>query len=887
MGLKLPVIFLCLLAHCCLALPTVAAPDVVIPTSPILRLENGSHSAPITAMSADSTCRFVATASLDKTARVWEAATGKALTVLRPPIGDGDEGNLLAVAVSPDGSTVACGGATDYGADGAVVFLFGRANSRITRRITSSGRVVRTLAFSQDGKYLAVGTDIGLSVYRSFDGELAGRDNDNSFEAKGVQFAAPDNQGAPLRLVCSSSDAVYLYKFLETADKPLRKIAEVDAPGSDCGGVAFSPDSKKVAISSESDARVIILSGDGLAELEEHVGHDPYSPSAGGSLACVCWSSDGSQIYGAGSTDEGRETSTIYHWKVGANGKAVKIASGAGQIVGLTRSPGGGLLFSAANVPLGTLGAGGECTLYHRQPASRNNADGDLLVSADGCTIAFPVQPGSSTAHFSLKAHSLTVTPADKTDTLKPPITGRPGVKIDIGAVAELNGNSLDLEPDEPCICKAIAPDEQRFVVGTSHSLQCFNQDRDQLWSRALPSQAWKVNVSGQGNVVVAALGDGTVRWFRMTDGAELCAFYPDDDLKRWVAWTPSCDYDASPGGEDLFGWHVNHGLGHAADFFPGSRFHVDHYRPARVAGALEPSRPVEPGPPAPEAAPGPTGVTPEGSSEVTPSPTAPPRVTVLDAPGQVRGTIATCVDSQGKILLTSFDSKLRPRSLLFSQGVYSEIGPLERRAEASTLGFNQKGQFVGVDYDSTRHSHGFIVTNGVRTRLDAAKGLLGTWPSGINNRGQVTGHYFDQSNRSHGFLWSGGAFTTLDMPGATGGTCAVGINDLGQVVGHFNDKTGRHGFVLSHGVYKTLTAPLGPHNTNATGINARGDIVGSYEDGAGRGRGFLLRHGVYTTLDFPTAVHDFLPVSISDNGRVVGYYKDENDQRHGFVMTP
>jgi hypothetical protein len=30
------------------------------------------------------------------------------------------------------------------------------------------------------------------------------------------------------------------------------------------------------------------------------------------------------------------------------------------------------------------------------------------------------------------------------------------------------------------------------------------------------------------------------------------------------VAWTPGSYYAASPGGEDLIGWHVNRGPGHA-----------------------------------------------------------------------------------------------------------------------------------------------------------------------------------------------------------------------------------------------------------------------------------------------------------------------------------
>ena len=44
-------------------------------------------------------------------------------------------------------------------------------------------------------------------------------------------------------------------------------------------------------------------------------------------------------------------------------------------------------------------------------------------------------------------------------------------------------------------------------------------------------------------------------------------------DGKRWVLWTPEGYYDASPGAEDLIGWHVNLGLDRDADFVPAIRF--------------------------------------------------------------------------------------------------------------------------------------------------------------------------------------------------------------------------------------------------------------------------------------------------------------------------
>jgi WD40 repeat protein len=95
-----------LASFCCAAAGLAGSP----PAEPILRIETGMHTALIKRIAVDGLGRYLATASDDKTCRVWDIKTGEQLRVLRPPIGLGNEGRLYSVAMSPDGRYVFCAG---------------------------------------------------------------------------------------------------------------------------------------------------------------------------------------------------------------------------------------------------------------------------------------------------------------------------------------------------------------------------------------------------------------------------------------------------------------------------------------------------------------------------------------------------------------------------------------------------------------------------------------------------------------------------------------------------------------------------------------------------------------------------------------------------------
>ena len=106
-------------------------------------------------------------------------------------------------------------------------------------------------------------------------------------------------------------------------------------------------------------------------------------------------------------------------------------------------------------------------------------------------------------------------------------------------------------------------------MLGADWSLQAIDAKGQHLWQRKAPGTVWGVNISGDGRLVVAAYGDGTIRWHRMDDGRELLALFVLADKQNWVAWTPEGFYGATAGAFGVLQWQVNRGFDAAADTVP------------------------------------------------------------------------------------------------------------------------------------------------------------------------------------------------------------------------------------------------------------------------------------------------------------------------------
>ncbi len=560
-----------------LAAPAVAAAQGAPPETPFLRIEAGAHAAPVNRIAADASGALLATASDDKTVRLWSLPGGEPRGVLRPPIGEAEEGELFAVALSPDGRLAFAAGITGFAWDRSIsIYLFDTATLRLRGRLAGLPAPVNHLAVSADGTRLAAafGGQAGVKLWDARTGRLIAEDTAYRGPARMVTFAGDG------RFFTTAADGL-----VRAYDADGRKRAEV-APRERARpyGLALSPDGGLIAIGYENASFVDVLSTAALRRV--------FSPDVAGlpaaALPAVAWASDrrgGVQLHAAGFGDQG---GVLRRWADFGLGPARDLAASRDSIVHLLPLATGGLAYAAADPGWGLVSPDGQIARPPRPPgADPRAARGALAVSADARVVEWPGAAGR--LRFDLAAHGLVPATGEGVSPARLAAAGLTVTDWRDSTAPKLNNQRLALGRGEVARSATVAG--ERVLLGTDTHLRLFARDGREVAATPTTGAVWALAAAPEAGAVVAALGDGTLRWFSL-DGprplAERGALFVHADGARWALFTPEGFFDhAEGGGQDLVGVHLNRGRAEQPDWASFAQAYRALYAPAVVRARL------------------------------------------------------------------------------------------------------------------------------------------------------------------------------------------------------------------------------------------------------------------------------------------------------------
>jgi WD40 repeat protein len=547
---------------------------------PILVLNAGGHTARVTQILFTPDGKELISVSDDKTIRTWDVATGEPRRVLRPPIAAGVWGMIEAAALSPDGSLLAVGGLEYVGAGSIYLVSLDRGN--IDRVLSGHALAIQALAFSPDGKRLASGsTDHTIRIWDTASGKCEKTLKGHTDVVRSLAFS-PDGR----HLASASLDKTCRIWLLEQGASDA--ILSGHTAWVRC--IAWSPDGRTIA--SGGDDQVRLWEPDGTpGKFFEKLGNGIQSVTFSPDSRELLFTRGGfTSFYACSLLDlaNGRErlrftrhNNTVGRSDISPDGSLVATSGGNEQDIFVWRRSDGSVL--------------------HRL-AGKGRSNYSAAWSPDGSAIAW----GSTNWGNSFKAtcplelsfdlSELAIGEAARSG-FRRGLTAQEGTQLvwkDRRTVAVKRDAQTDSELRVPgqgnmVRCAALLPGD-RAAVGSSGGLFMFDI-RSGYCIRQVAGHAGEVFAvapSPDGRYLLSASQDQTLQvWDLRSYRWEplLSLFVAGDD---WIAWTPEGYYAASPGGEDLMGWQVNHGPDKMATFYPAAEFRKSLYRPDVICRMME-----------------------------------------------------------------------------------------------------------------------------------------------------------------------------------------------------------------------------------------------------------------------------------------------------------
>ncbi len=556
---------------------------------PLLVVEQGTHSAPVRRIDVDAARGVAVTASDDRTARVWDLASGELRHVLRPFAFGAEGGRVYGAAIHPSRPWVAVGGTTGGEGRAHAIYLFDLDNGALLQTIDARAGDVRKLVWSRDGTVLLAGysgsdgfkafaTDGKPLIEESFGGPVFGM----SVSASG------------LAAVVSLDGSLRLYQARAGAVAPLATVALGQRRAA---AVGFSPDGKSLAVAfadstapsagkERSHEPIEIFD----VESRRSVATLPAIPVFGGDLRVLAWSADGRSIFAGGTAYSQDFSFPVAQYDVAARSATSVTAVAGDSVTDLVALPGGGVAYSSFDGSWGTLSAGRVAQRAAPKVGSvRGDSPEDLELSADARAVRWGMKSAGGGLGFQFERRQFSAKPGK---ALRAPETSfsffaRPSDWNLAQGQPSVAGKRVPLSLGERSRALVVLRSSQSAVLGTNRALVKLNDRGEVQWRSAVDTEIRAVNASEDGRLVVSAMTDGTLRWWRANDGVLLLTLLVQAD-GRWVLWTPSGYYDASAGADRLVGWAVGKSPQQPMDFYSLNRFRDRFNRPDVIDTVLD-----------------------------------------------------------------------------------------------------------------------------------------------------------------------------------------------------------------------------------------------------------------------------------------------------------
>lgn len=472
------------------------------------------HTAEVNDVAYSPDGSLLATASVDGTARLWDARNGQELRQLV-----GHQGTVNSASFSPDGARVATAGA-----DGTVRIWQTDTGHEILDLPAQQGAVNR-VAWSPDGVLLATaGDDDTARLWNAETGELVNTLEGHTDDVYSVAFS-PDGQ----RLASGSRDRTAIVWDVATGQRQVDFVGHTDA----INDVAFSPDGARLATASWDDQALIwdAQTGDQLLPI---VGHDGW-------VRGVEWSADGRTL----ATSSWDRTARL--WDADTGKELLRLTGHLGWIQGIAFDP-------SCSTPPGSATPG--CNLRLATASEDGTARvWSLTAGRDLWTFNRP--------HEGASVEGIAVDPAGETIAT----AGLDGV----ARLWDTASGQLQMELAHPCTSNTESVDQEacglRDVAFSADGQRVATAGNDRtaiVWDAATGEKIETIEghdgvvvgvaFSPDGSRLATASSDYTARVWDLQTGEQLLELGPHPSRVNAVAYSPDGKWLATASNNDTTG---------------------------------------------------------------------------------------------------------------------------------------------------------------------------------------------------------------------------------------------------------------------------------------------------------------------------------------------